>query len=74
MAVEKTVVVDSFSTLGLLGMLFIGLKLTGFIDWSWWWVLCSFWIGVAVLMAILVVLAVGFVVVLGVDWLLERIR
>jgi len=25
--------------LGLLGVLFIGLKLTGFIDWSWWWVL-----------------------------------
>jgi hypothetical protein len=23
----------------LLGLLFIGLKLTNFIDWSWWWVL-----------------------------------
>lgn len=23
----------------LLTVLFIGLKLTGFIDWSWWWVL-----------------------------------
>jgi uncharacterized integral membrane protein len=22
----------------LLGVLFIGLKLTGHIDWSWWWV------------------------------------
>ena len=22
-----------------LGVLFIGLKLTGHIDWSWWWVL-----------------------------------
>ena len=25
--------------LSLLGLLFIGLKLTGHIDWSWWWVL-----------------------------------
>lgn len=25
--------------LGLLGLLFIGLKLTGYINWSWWLVL-----------------------------------
>ena len=28
---------------GLLLLLFVGLKLTGFIGWSWWWVLCPFW-------------------------------
>ena len=27
----------------LLGLLFIGLKLTHYIDWSWWWVLSPFW-------------------------------
>lgn len=25
-------------------LLFVGLKLTGQIDWSWWWVLSPFWI------------------------------
>jgi hypothetical protein len=31
-------------------LLFIGLKLAGFIDWSWWWVLSPLWLGfVAVL-------------------------
>ncbi len=30
---------------GLLGILFVGLKLGGVIDWSWWWVICPFWIG-----------------------------
>ena len=29
---------------GLLTVLFIGLKLTGYIDWSWWWVLSPMWI------------------------------
>lgn len=29
---------------GLLTVLFIGLKLTGYIDWSWWWVLSPLWI------------------------------
>lgn len=27
----------------LLTVLFIGLKLTGYIDWSWWWVLAPAW-------------------------------
>lgn len=30
---------------GLLTILFIGLKLTGHIDWSWTWVLSPIWIG-----------------------------
>lgn len=30
-------------TLGLLGCLFVGLKLTGHIGWSWWWVTAPFW-------------------------------
>lgn len=29
---------------GLLLLLFVGLKLTGHIDWSWWWVLSPIWI------------------------------
>jgi len=29
---------------GLLTILFIGLKLTNYIDWSWWWVLSPIWI------------------------------
>ena len=31
------------SAIGLLGVLFVGLKLTGYIDWSWWWVTAPFW-------------------------------
>ena len=30
--------------IGLLTILFIGLKLTGHITWSWWWVLSPLWI------------------------------
>jgi len=32
----------------LLTLLFIGLKLTGHIDWSWWWVLAPAWIVVLI--------------------------
>lgn len=47
---------------GLLTVLFIGLKLTGYIAWSWWWVLSPLWISagiaVVVLLAFLVWVAV----------------
>lgn len=39
---------------GLLTILFIGLKLTGHIDWSWWWVLAPIWIGAALAIAVFV--------------------
>lgn len=35
--------------LGLLAVLFIGLKLTEYIDWSWWWVLSPLWIPFAIM-------------------------
>lgn len=38
---------------GLLTILFIGLKLTGFIDWSWWLILSPLW-GPLVFLALLV--------------------
>ena len=48
---------------GLLSIVFITLKLTHVIDWSWWWVLAPLWAGLALLAVILFgVLAVTFVV------------
>lgn len=31
--------------IGLLGVAFVILKLTGYVDWSWWWVTLPFWGG-----------------------------
>lgn len=38
--------------LGLLGIVFIILKLTGVIDWNWWWVTSPLWGGYALIAAI----------------------
>jgi hypothetical protein len=38
---------------GLLTILFIGLKLTGYIAWSWLWVFSPMWISVCAVMAII---------------------
>lgn len=37
----------------LLTVLFIGLKLTGYIAWSWFWVLSPLWIGFLLIFLIL---------------------
>lgn len=37
---------DGISFCGVLTVLFIALKLTGFIKWSWLWVLSPLWISV----------------------------
>lgn len=58
------------SALGLLGVLFVGLKLTGYIDWSWWWVTAPFWGGLAVVG----VVVVGCYSVIGAIWLYDRFK
>jgi predicted tellurium resistance membrane protein TerC len=39
---------------GLLLLMFIGLKLTGHITWSWWWILSPFWIPFSIAVLLLV--------------------
>ena len=43
---------------GLLTVLFIGLKLTKFITWSWLWVLSPSWIPIALVILALIVLGI----------------
>ena len=50
-----------FPIFGILGLIFITLKLTGHITWSWVWVLAPFWAPLAVA---LMILAIAFVVAL----------
>lgn len=44
---------------GLMFLIFMTLKLTGFIDWSWWWVTAPLWGGFA-----LIILFVIFVMII----------
>lgn len=47
---------------GLLGVVFVTLKLCHVINWSWWWVTLPFWGGLAAFIAVAVV--IGFVAVI----------
>ena len=43
---------------GLLTVLFVGLKLTNVIAWSWWWVLSPIWIPILLLIVFLIIAAI----------------
>lgn len=47
--------------IGLLTIVFITLKLTGYIDWSWWWVVSPIWI---LCLLILMAFVVFFIIAL----------
>ena len=42
---------NGIGVFGLLGVLFVALKLLDKIDWSWWWVLSPFWIPLTLVLA-----------------------
>jgi hypothetical protein len=42
---------------GLMFLIFMTLKLTGFIDWSWWWVTAPLWGGFALIFIFILIVA-----------------
>lgn len=63
MSESRTVVKGGASFTELLTLVFIVLKLTGVISWSWWWVLSPIWIslGLAVIICLIVLILYIFV-------------
>jgi hypothetical protein len=53
--------------LGLLQIVFITLKLTHVIDWSWWWVLSPIWIP-------LILVLFGFCILLSYEYMKEEYK
>lgn len=44
-------------------LLFLGLKLTHVIDWSWWWVTAPLWIPIAVVLFLLGLIYIFYFIV-----------
>lgn len=69
---EELVAAGGIGFCGLLAIAFIVLKLTGFIDWSWLWVLAPLWIPVAIFFAVALVILIVVLVKMGVEQTEER--
>ena len=60
----------SFTT--ILGIVFIILKLTGVISWSWLWVLAPFWIPLALVVFILIIVAIITIIATIIRFIFNR--
>ena len=61
---SKKVIVKHESSVGLSGLIFIVflvLKLTHVIDWSWWWVTAPLWIPTGFITVILLILFILYI-------------
>lgn len=57
---KPNVPIINSSILTIMFVVFLTLKLTGNIDWSWWWVTSPLWLPVAMLFVI-----IGLIVIVG---------
>jgi len=57
--VSKAATATGIGLADVLTVIFVVLKLTHLIAWSWWWVLSPQWIGTAIWLACLLIVAVG---------------
>lgn len=59
---------------GVLFVVFLVLKLTHVIDWSWWWITAPLWAGLALYTVLFVVGKLGTAAVKGLDRLDKRLE
>lgn len=65
MSNKSSVTVGGTSFLNLLFLVFLVLKLTNVITWSWWWVTAPLWMPIAVVIGFLVVVFVVAIITAG---------
>lgn len=66
MSTQTTTSSSGITFFGLLTIVFIALKLTGHISWSWWWVISPLWLPITVAFGLI---GVGY----GLHWSYKQI-
>lgn len=59
---------------GILFIVFLVLKLTGNIDWSWWWVTSPIWIPFLVAVSALFAIVLIFIFMLSIGYSIEELK
>ena len=63
MGKKETVTVSGSGISTILLVVFIVLKCTGLIDWSWWWVLAPIWIPTAIVLFVLACMFIAWLII-----------
>jgi hypothetical protein len=59
---------------GVLFIVFLVLKLTGNIDWSWWWVFSPIWISIGLAFAVILAVIIGLVIALSLGYDINKLK
>ena len=60
MSDQKVVQKGGVGICGWMFLIFLTLKLTGYIAWSWWWVTAPLWMPITIVVGICLVAFVGY--------------
>ena len=69
MSNKKIIASKGVTFLDMLFLLFLFLKLAGYVTWSWWWVTSPLWMPIVIVLGILLI----FFTVLGVAWIISKL-
>lgn len=72
--IDKVIYKNAFPFFPTLGLIFITLKLTGCINWSWWWVTAPLWGGLALAFLFIAFWVLIFVVGLAIMFIFESME
>ena len=67
---KTTTVNTGTSSSFLLFLVFLVLKLTNVINWSWWWITAPLWVPIALLFSIVLV----FYILIGISYIIDTIK
>lgn len=70
--VQNKTLLGSITVLQMLGVLFVALKLTNNISWSWWWVTVPFWGPAAFIIFIVLLVFLGVGLIYMVDLIFSK--
>jgi len=71
---NKDSVGGSVNLAGLVFIVFLFCKLTGYITWSWWWVTAPLWMAIPFVILVIILLSFGIFVFAGIKVLWKRFR
>ena len=54
-------------------IIFFVLKMTGVVDWSWWWITCPLWIQASIVLFIFLIAGLIAGMILLVKWISDKV-
>lgn len=65
---------SGIGTTGVLFIVFLVLKLTGNIDWSWWWITSPIWIPILLIASLVIVISLFIIILYALGFNIDNLK